>query len=825
MQKPASLLFLLLPLLLPAQSVPITGYQVDDYGVASLRIDADAQHYYLLHARTQAGNAFEQVTVMAKGVAGNLELEENLAAFPLDQYRVSAHLLNAPDDADEDGRDDLTEWNQLPQESPLNSASGIDFTSGAVFIPDRLAFKKLATQADIPGIGMVEEVKFFIKNRDATHPLLYFINSNTFDTHTQFANSLGYTNDGTLMTGSILYHPTVAAPGGGLGVYRFVFQPNNTFSWSYVQKAMELMAANMPFLHNNFCYYPNEPGGVPVYWQEKALYDASRVKVLLEDDLFADIDYVALHVAEGYGLLRVVQADETPFSRDVVLYETLPNDLPRVGGIITTVMQTPLSHVNLRAIQDNVPNAFIRDARLLPGIDSLIGRYVYFKATPENYILRSATLAEVDAHYESIRPKTSQEPVRDLSETHILPLDSIHFASSVSFGVKCANVATLRTLGFPEGTVPDGFGVPFYFYDAFMQYNGLYDQARQMMESADFQTDFNTRIERLDAFRQIIKNAPMPGWMMDALSDMQQQFPPGVPIRCRSSTNNEDLPGFSGAGLYDSKTQHPDEGHISKTIKQVFASTWNLRAFEEREFYRIDHFKTAMGVLVHPNFENELVNGVGVSTDPAYNTLGYYYLNTQVGEDLVTNPSANSIPEEVLVSAASGAQADHFVMTHSNQVPADSVLMTPFYVDQMRAYLRVIHQVFKVLYHAEASDAFAMEIEYKIDANGQLVIKQARPWAGFKALLPEPVDTSDLPLEVTLYPNPCSDFFFWKRASTSSVLYWWLVDPLGRVVQRGQIAEGLQSGQIDLNGLASGAYWWRVKRTNGEGRAWAVVRR
>ena len=41
-----------------------------------------------------------------------------------------------------------------------------------------------------------------------------------------------------------------------------------------------------------------------------------------------DIDYVALHVAEGYGLLRVVQPDETPFSRDVVLYETLPNDLP-----------------------------------------------------------------------------------------------------------------------------------------------------------------------------------------------------------------------------------------------------------------------------------------------------------------------------------------------------------------------------------------------------------------------------------------------------------------------------------------------------------------
>ena len=66
------------------------------------------------------------------------------------------------------------------------------------------------------------------------------------------------------------------------------------------------------------------------------------------------------------------------------------------------------------------------------------------------------------------------------------------------------------------------------------------------------------------------------------------------------------LRGFSGAGLYDSFTHHPDEGHLSKSIKQVFASLWNFRAFEARDFYRIDHLTTAMGVLVHPNFGDEL---------------------------------------------------------------------------------------------------------------------------------------------------------------------------------------------------------------------------
>ena len=325
----------------------------------------------------------------------------------------------------------------------------------------------------------------------------------------------------------------------------------------------------MPLLENNLSYYP-VPDALWLYRQEKSRYDASRVRVLFADDILPDVAFIALNQGLGFGLLRVMSLDERPNPRDVVIYESLPNDLPRVGGIITTVPQTPLSHVNLRALQDRAPNAFIRDALDDDTIDSLIDSYVRYSVLGDGYTIRAASRSELDAFYEASRPAETQTPERDLTLTAITALSEIEFGQWDAFGVKAANVAVLGTLGFAAGTVPDGFAVPFYFYDEFMKANELDAMVTTMLADSAFQTSYDTQETKLKQLRNAIKDATTPAWIITALEEMHAEFPDGTSLRYRSSTNNEDLPGFSGAGLYDSKTQDPrrNRGRRDRQVDQ-----------------------------------------------------------------------------------------------------------------------------------------------------------------------------------------------------------------------------------------------------------------
>ncbi len=753
-------IILLNSIYLIGQEVPIINYSINDNGQVQLEVNSTTQNYYILKVRHSINSPFEITASMTLGEVGTTIISEPLEHYPIENYQVLEYSINTPFDTDGDGVDDITEYNNIPTQSPLNAAQPITPNNGLLFVDSFTTFKRLSVTKDLVqwseflnGKGFM---KYIIVDFD-TNPQIYFIDSEQHVLHSDFAAIVGIDILASgIKKGQVIYLPSSISNNGTLGSFAFNFSNGFSEDFDVVQRMHELLASNMPFLENNLSYYITENND-DQYQQNISLFQNSRVPVLFEADVYADIDYLGLNPAEGFGFFRQISLDEVPGSKDIVLYESLPNALPRVGGIMTSVLQTPLSHVNLRAIQNKVPNAFIRDPLAIDSIANLLNKYIYFKVEQDEYFIREATLDEVNAWFDDIRPKEEQIPPLNLDYKEILPLADIEFSMFDGFGAKCANIATMRTFGFPDGTIPDGFGIPFYFYQEFMKYNSFFEEIETIMNDPDFIADRVVRDQMLADFRAKIEVAAMPIWMLNELSILQQSFPTGTSIRCRSSTNNEDLPNFNGAGLYDSKTQRPSEGHLSKSIKQVYASLWNLRAYEERDFYRVNHFIASMGILCHPNFDDEKVNGVGVSTDPIYNTDNTFYLNSQVGENLITNPGNQAIPEEILLDKVAVSSNDFIVIQRSNLVPSDSTIFGEPYISQMRDYLTTIHDEFAILYEAVDNPYFAMDIEYKITADDQLIIKQARPWVSYILQEDPPVLIIDN-FDFNIFPNPVTDY-------------------------------------------------------------------
>ena len=755
---------------LPEEICPEGGSDPVEVEVTAVPIvvESTTNDYFVLYVRHESGDSEVDLPVsVSLGEDGTTTLAENVMSLPKERYRVEKYSVADPADVDGDCADDITELSDPGNMNPVNPAAPIKLGAGAVAVTDGGTFEELSAQElseafyylldEDPSEGRISYMRFILFDMDTDRPGVYFANTAAWTRHGGFVDALGLEWDG-IVRGEIAYQPHLVAPNDSQGVYSFRL---STFNFDHpfdvMDRAYTLLAASMPLLNDNLALHLRNYE-LPFSQDLLPLYRDSRINLVFDEHIFPDTAFQALNTGEAYGLLRSRGPDERPQSREIVIYEALPNNLPRVAGIISSAPQTPLSHVNLRAVQDGLPNAFIRDAHENTDIDSLLGSFVHYTVTEDGWTLRAATPEEVETHYAAILPSQDQTPQRDLSVTSITPLSQIDFEDWDAFGVKAANVAVLNDLSFqsptatapngfavplyfydhvvvlsesssqsPPVTFPNGFAVPFYFYDEFMKANDFYDEVEQMLAVPGFHSDFDIQEAELKKLRKKIKKGTTPEWIETALTQMHATYPEGTSLRYRSSTNNEDLPGFNGAGLYDSKTQHPEEtmeDGISKSLKQVYASLWNFRAFTQREFHRVDHLTTAMGVLVHPNYSDELANGVAVSFDPVYGRDGWYYINTQLGEDLVTNPDALSTPEEILVISYEFP----VVLATSNLLPPGELLLSRSQQYQVRSHLEVIHEKFAELYDPEPSEPFAMEIEFKITSDNVLSIKQARPW-------------------------------------------------------------------------------------------------
>jgi phosphoenolpyruvate synthase/pyruvate phosphate dikinase len=323
---------------------------------------------------------------------------------------------------------------------------------------------------------------------------------------------------------------------------------------------------------------------------------------------------------------------------------------------------------------------------------------------------------------------------KNVEELRIRPLSELGFNDADAYGAKTANLAELRKI-LPEGMVPDGPAIPFGFYERLMRSKpadggpSLYERAEAMIADPEFKADPAVRDARLAELRAAIMAADFPPELEAEIARAEATFPDEVSLFVRSSTNNEDLPGFNGAGLYDSKEHARSKGPLSRTVKEVAASLWGFRAFEEREFYKVDHFQVAMASPLSRFESGGRASGVAYTKNIYDPNWPGFYINAQAGKsETVTSPDEGAVPDELLVSriGPNGEYETQYIR-HSNQVADDKTVLTRAQLAELVKAMERIHAHFGKLYDRTQDPSFAMDVEFMVNKEGRVLILQARP--------------------------------------------------------------------------------------------------
>jgi hypothetical protein len=328
------------------------------------------------------------------------------------------------------------------------------------------------------------------------------------------------------------------------------------------------------------------------------------VPVITNDSLYKLSSQHTFNIGRRVGKLRIVTAADRAaaltFAPDeiVILAEPLPQ-ITAVSGIISEQFSTPLAHVNLRAAAWGIPHIGLRDAS--QRYAKLAGQAVFFEAREDGHTLRAATPDEAKLIDGSGRGGgVVTLPRADLTVKDIRPLPDMRSKNADVYGAKAANLGEIARAAINGVVVPRGFGVPIFYFAQHMRRHGLDKRVDALLADPKFAADAAYRKAKLTELRAAIVAAPVSEDLSRAVSRLIEDFelPAGKGVFVRSSTNAEDLPGFTGAGLYTTVPNVIGPEALGQALKTVWASVWNFRAYEEREFHGIDHRAVYMGLLV-----------------------------------------------------------------------------------------------------------------------------------------------------------------------------------------------------------------------------------
>ncbi|MFN2452905.1 MAG: PEP/pyruvate-binding domain-containing protein [Pyrinomonadaceae bacterium] len=530
------------------------------------------------------------------------------------------------------------------QESNVRSLPAV--ASAAEF--DKLARVYTDTNYALP------HVLFVIDRKDKDK--IYYVNTKLYGFHKDFVNGTylslergreffenNYIKPNRrFIMGTLAYQSLVKR-------YTFEFWEGDTISGEQIKLASDIV--NKTF----FAPVAFKPNSLRQDEASASIKDLQRV---LESDIAKEQAYEPLNVARGLGRIHIIKKlddhVEIGFNEILVLDE-VPVSLPPVKGIITTKPSTPLSHINLLAKSWGVPNAYIKNAAEL--FKQYDGWWVAFDAKRDTYSIRRADVNELNEYQKRLKVRLDiMTPRYDLGVKRLAGLREQRATDVIAYGAKSANLGELMRANLPGVVVPDGFTIPFFYYDQFLKENKLDDALYAMLNDQKFVHDPAYRRVRLTAMREQIQQGRVnPALRTEVLRLAHQKEFAGQGLFARSSTNSEDLPNFNGAGLYSSMPNLRGDEQLIEGIKSVWASVWNFEAYEARERSNIDHAKIFMAVLIQQGINSES-SGVMITTDP-YDRAnkGAVYISAKRGlgmkvvegkkiaEQIIFRPESNAV--------------------------------------------------------------------------------------------------------------------------------------------------------------------------------------
>lgn len=293
---------------------------------------------------------------------------------------------------------------------------------------------------------------------------------------------------------------------------------------------------------------------------------------------------------------------------DLLITNGLPENDPNIkkpGGILQGIPVSTNSHAYELAKEMAIPFGFLHSAEQT--LRFLDGEIVVFEVEGRNARLRLATPEEVSAFHSDPTKNKALSALSKLEipgvslgkdESWVISLNELSPEDRTRVGFKAVRLGRLSQTG--DFMVPAGFSITYEGYEAFLRHNGMLKTMEELTENID-RVDDNEINKRLAQIRKLFSFGSFPPAMIEHIERELEKLG-DVPLFVRSSSNVEDLPGYSGAGRLDS--YGPVDNNrtiILSKIREVMLSLWKEKAFNNRKAHGIkgtEHLRAKVSVLI-----------------------------------------------------------------------------------------------------------------------------------------------------------------------------------------------------------------------------------